>query len=1018
MQQQVTHVLVVDDNDSDIEVVQRYLKRSPHHRFQTHTANSIEEGIEQARRQPVDAILLDLSLTDSHGIDTLRELLSANITAAVIVLTGHDEERTALDAIHAGAQDYLVKDKFTAQLLIRTIRYAVERATSIQLLKIREQELLRATTRLEQEIERRSLTEKALEDAVLNRTQALNVQVAWRKRAEEELEHTEKDLQYQTADLEIIFKALPDAIVFADNSRRIRKVSAAITNLFGYAPDELLGKSTQMLYADDRQAQAQGKDRFNPSAQETLAPYDMTYRRQDGSVFTGETIGTVVRDDNGQPLGFVGIIRDVTQQRQLRQERDNAQAELACRQLQLQQFVKHIPATVAMFDTQMRYLFYSDRWLTDYGIDAEDITGQNHYDVFPEIPPAWKKDHQICLSGSVLQSNEDTFVRQDGKTDWLKWELRPWYEPSGEVGGILMLTEVITAQKNAQLRLQESLQESEARFRTFMDHSFAVTFMKDAAGRYLYTNWKFEQMSGLSQAHILGKTDGDWLPSAVAQRLCQHDSTVLETGEASQSSEEILMGDGRLSHWIMCKFPCPTDDGRIALGGIAVDITEQKRTEQELAWQASHDELTGLKNRRYFELTLDRILRQPHRNHILCFLDLDQFKIVNDTCGHSAGDELLKQISSILTQNVRSTDTVARLGGDEFGILIGQCSLETARNAMDLIRQVIQDFRFVWEDNTFGIGVSIGAVELTDSVTSLADALGAADIACYAAKDRGRNRLCVYRADDQELSKQRSQQQWISRIQQALDNHEFQLYQQPIAPAAGGSRDAHHREILLRLTDSLGQLIPPMAFMPAAERYGLMPAIDRWVVQTFFEQMERPSPLSPQLGSNAQSGFYAINLSGASINDEQFLPFLIQQVKQSTVRPESLCFEITETVAVSNLNLARTFIGELKALGCSFALDDFGSGMSSFGYLRHLAVDYIKIDGSFVRNLLQDNINTSIVEAITKIAHSMGLEAIAEHVENEATQRKLQQLGVDYVQGYGIGKPVPLQPTVTALLSA
>ncbi|MGB3614340.1 MAG: PAS domain S-box protein, partial [Elainellaceae cyanobacterium] len=522
MQKQVTHVLVIDDNDSDIEVVRRYLRRSPQLTFQTYSAHSLEDGIVQAGQHNVDAILLDLNLTDSEGIDTLRTLLEVDTATAIIVLTGHDEEDTALEAIHVGAQDYLVKDKFTAQFLIRTIRHAIERASSIQLLKVREQELLTVTAQLQQEIERRSITEKTLEDVVLNKTQALDVQMAWRKRAEEELEHTEKDLQYQMADLEIIFRALPDAIVFADNSRRIRKVSAAITTLFGYTPDELLDKPTAMLYANSQQAKAQGEARFSLSARETFEPYDMVYRRQDGTIFTGETIGTVVRDGSGEPLGFIGIIRDVTQQRQLRQERDKAQTELARREIQLQQFIKHMPATVAMFDTQMQYLFYSDRWLTDYGIEATDITGHSHYDVFPEIPSTWKEDHQNCLSGDVLQNNEDIFVRQDGKTDWLKWELRPWYEPSGEVGGILMLTEVITAQKTAQIKLQTCLQDSETRFRTFMDHSFAVTFMKDAAGRYLYTNWKFEQVSGLSQASILGKTDSDWLPSKVAQRLCQH----------------------------------------------------------------------------------------------------------------------------------------------------------------------------------------------------------------------------------------------------------------------------------------------------------------------------------------------------------------------------------------------------------------------------------------------------------------------------------------------------------------
>ncbi len=1000
-----TDVLVVDNSEAEVNQV-RYALSAAQHSFRLRAATSLEDAGVQVAQHPPDAILLNFNLGGSAGITTLRQLLNDSAITPIVVLMDSEEEDTAAQVVQAGAQDHLVKGQFNTQSLTKTIQYAIERAVTAQRLQARERQLTSVIAQLEEEIERRTQTEKALETIVRQRMDALKVQAAHCQQTEEDLKHAEQDLQHQAANLEIIFKALPDAIVFADDSRRIRRVSAAIATLFGYTPEELLGKPTQMLYHDAKEAQAQGKKRFNASAQQTFEPYDMVYRRKDGSTFTGETIGTVVRHSTGQPLGFVGIIRDVTQQRQLRQERDKAQAELARRELQLQQFVKHMPAAVAMFDAQMRYLFYSDRWLTDYGIPVTDITGQSHYEVFPDISDRWKADHHHCLGGSILQNDEDRFVRQDGTTDWLKWELRPWHEPSGEVGGLLMLTEVITEQKKAQLRLEESLQESKARFRTFMDHSFAVTFMKDAAGRYLYTNWQFDQFAGLNQADILGRTDTDWLPPAVAQRLGQHDATVLATGRASQSLEEICDRSGSPSYWMMCKFPCPTDDGQTALGGIAIDITAQKLIEQKLTWQASHDELTGLKNRRYFELELEAVLKQPYREHTLCFLDLDQFKIVNDTCGHAAGDELLKQISAIVSHNVRATDVVARLGGDEFGILLSHCTSENARVIMDVIRQTVQDFRFVCQGKTFGVGVSIGMVELTSHTNTLADALGAADMACYAAKERGRNRLYVYRADDQQLSEQRSQQQWISRIRQALDTDQFQLYQQPIAPASLQGETMHHCEILLRLKDDSGKLIPPMAFIPAAERYGLMPAIDRWVIQTFFAQIRLAARFRPIW---RDIGFYAINLSGASINDEQFLPFLKQQVMQSAISPKALCFEITETVAVSNLNAARIFIQELKALGCSFALDDFGSGMSSFGYLRHLAVDYIKIDGSFVRNLLQDDISTSIVEAITKIAHSMGLEAIAERVEDAETQRKLQALGVDYVQGYGIGRPTPLR---------
>ncbi|MGF1534987.1 MAG: EAL domain-containing protein [Elainellaceae cyanobacterium] len=542
----------------------------------------------------------------------------------------------------------------------------------------------------------------------------------------------------------------------------------------------------------------------------------------------------------------------------------------------------------------------------------------------------------------------------------------------------------------------------------------------DAAENVAYLNPVAEHLTGWSLAEAMGVPLSQVftiIDESTRQQIDSSVSKVLHTGQVVELTNHtaLIAKDGGEFSITNSAAPIKDGDGTI-LGVVLVfhDVTESRALSQRLEWQASHDELTGLKNRRHFERSLKALIETPRRENILCYLDLDQFKIVNDTCGHAAGDELLKQVGAILTHHVRTADVVARLGGDEFGILLSHCPLENARHAMDLIRQAIQDFRFVWQDKTFGIAVSIGVVELDDGIDNLADALGAADAACYAAKERGRNRLYLYRADDQQLSEQRSQQEWITRIQRALDENQFQLYQQPIVPASlvQGS-EMHHYEILLRLVDDTGRIVPPMAFIPAAERYGLMPAIDRWVIRAFFsqaEQLQNAAVLSrsqPAIGA----GFYTINLSGASVNDEQFLPFLKRAIEGSAVSPEALCFEITETIAVSNLNKAREFISEIKALGCSFALDDFGSGMSSFGYLHHLAVNYVKIDGSFVRNLVRDDVSTSIVEAITKIAHSMGLEAIAEQVEDLETQRKLKTLGVDYVQGYAIGRPAPLVGT-------
>ena len=447
------------------------------------------------------------------------------------------------------------------------------------------------------------------------------------------------------------------------------------------------------------------------------------------------------------------------------------------------------------------------------------------------------------------------------------------------------------------------------------------------------------------------------------------------------------------------------------LGTVLVfrDISQTRQLAQQLSWQARHDPLTGLANRREFEhRVLEALDDAKHENlqHIVCYLDLDQFKVVNDTCGYVAGDELLRQLASLLKQRVRSTDILVRLGGDEFGILLYRCPLPQAVQLADSLRQLIKDFRFVWEDKTFTIGASIGLVEINPDV-DLTNVLGAADAACYAAKNKGRNRVHIYQADDRELAQHLGERQWVAKINQALETDRFCLYCQTIAPVTNHARSAavEHYEILLRLKDESGKLVPPMAFIPAAERYGLMPAIDRWVIRTFFANYNCQLNLSglPQCDYT-----YTINLSGASINDDRFLNYVKEQFALHPIAPQKICFEVTETVAIANLNKAVHFIRELKRLGCQFALDDFGSGMSSFAYLKNLPVDYLKIDGNFVKNIADDHIDQAMVDCINRVGHAIGVQTIAEFVENHKILIKLRELGVDYAQGYGIAKPRPL----------
>lgn len=448
------------------------------------------------------------------------------------------------------------------------------------------------------------------------------------------------------------------------------------------------------------------------------------------------------------------------------------------------------------------------------------------------------------------------------------------------------------------------------------------------------------------------------------------------------------------------------------IGAVIVfrNVTESRNLAHQLSWQATHDALTGLYNRREFEARLLEAIfsaQNEEYQHIFCYLDLDRFKIVNDTCGHIAGDELLRQVTQLMIQKIRASDSLARLGGDEFGFLLNQCSLEVGIKIANNFRQSIEDFRFTWQDQIFTIGVSIGLVEINCHTENLSTLLNAADVACYAAKAHGRNCINVYQDNDIELSKSLGEKQWIVKLNQALAEDRFCLYYQEIASIKGEVK-CNYYEILLRLCNEQGQLISPDVFIPAAERYNIMPAIDRWVINNFLANYEVYCQQNINQKTAQSTSLFSINLSGTSINSKQFRAFLKEKFTRFPIYLSTVCFEITETAAISNLATAATFIQELKQLGCSIALDDFGSGMSSLTYLKNLSVDYLKIDGSFVKNIVKDKVNRVTVEYFNHIAQIMNIKTVAEFVENEAILKQLQEIGVDYAQGYGISQPRPL----------
>ncbi|WP_372986685.1 putative bifunctional diguanylate cyclase/phosphodiesterase [Marinobacter sp.] len=433
---------------------------------------------------------------------------------------------------------------------------------------------------------------------------------------------------------------------------------------------------------------------------------------------------------------------------------------------------------------------------------------------------------------------------------------------------------------------------------------------------------------------------------------------------------------------------------------------EKHSAESTLEHLAYHDSLTGLVNRREFErrlsLTIDET-RNTGENHILLFLDLDQFKVVNDTCGHFAGDELLKQLSARMKRIVRVDDIFARLGGDEFGILLRGCDVFHAREIAEKLCEEVREYRFIWEKKIFSISLSIGMAQISPQTRSSGEALSQADLACYTAKDRGRDNVQLFQASDQDMRRRQSDMDWFGRLQEALrsDVNHFVLYYQQMQALSGSSSGSFHTEFLVRLKYD-GDLVPPGAFIPGAERFGLMPRIDRRVIELAFGAV-RASNFSQENGNT-----YFINLSGSSLSDAGLYRYIRDKALEYGIMPSSICFEITETTAISNLNETIGFIDKLRADGFKFALDDFGSGMSSFSYLKALPIDYLKIDGGFVRNMLEDPVDHGIVDACNRIAHAAGLQTIAEFVENDAIKDALTDLGIDYAQGYGIRKPMPL----------
>ena len=658
------------------------------------------------------------------------------------------------------------------------------------------------------------------------------------------------------------------------------------------------------------------------------------------------------------------------------------------------------------FDGTTKRIELSPRWksMLGYDIDDDEVMLDWYHLVHPDDMARVQAKMREHLEGkSEYFESIHRMKHQSGDWRWMSSRAKAVVDPNGRLLRLLGAEIDITERKLYEEALFREKESAQITLQSIGDGVITT----DAQGKVEYVNpeaedltgWKVDDASGRAIDEIFRGFHEETCeplenPLAVAIRRDRAIKSVRPTLLIRRDGNELYVESTA----------SPIRDGKgTVTGGVLVfhNVSEARELNRRLSYHASHDILTGLVNRREFESRLERALKSAKARetaYALLYLDLDQFKIVNDTCGHAAGDTLLHQLGNLLKAKIRWRDTLARLSGDEFGVLLESCNLDEAMQTAEALRAAISDYKFVWDDRTFRLSVSIGVVPIAADNEDVAALLNAADSACEAAKEAGRNRIHSFQENDIDLMRRRREMQWAARINNALEENRFELFRQTIQPLQA-EEDGAHYEILLRMRDENGGIISPGLFIEAAERYAITPSIDRWVIRNAFRWLVSDSDERERLFR------CSINLSGQSVGDEKFLPFVIDQFQMSGLDPTKICFEITEHAAVASYSQVIRFINALRELGCKFALDDFGTGMSSYGYLKHFPVDYLKIDGTFVKEILHDPIDREMVRSINEIGHLTGKQTIAEFAENEEIITMLRGMGIDYAQGYGVSEP-------------
>jgi diguanylate cyclase (GGDEF)-like protein/PAS domain S-box-containing protein len=835
--------------------------------------------------------------------------------------------------------------------------------------------------------------------------------------------------------LQAVIDAVPAMVNVKGTDFRYIIMNTFQAELYGVSTDDAVGKTATALLGAEHGAYTENLDRQVIELGGPMPFFEEQFRDVHDVPRTLLTTKVPLRDRPGTIIGVVTVSLDISRRKDAEQSLRQSESKAKETMTLLTDAIDSMNDGFILLDTEHRPLLYNQRYREMYPHVVDLLDANTPLD---ELVAA-----SVEKSGRYPDSDErENFVRERISA-WKngismiepgvgeRWiETRDHQTDDGHLVGIRI---DVTERR----RSEEALEQSEQRYRSLFEAAPISLWEEDWSDvKKLVDNIR---RGGVTDLNAAFRTDPELLVQAGASiRLLNVNEATLKIYHADDKkqlidehhrrlrttpwpslleelhclingqrrviseSEDIRLDGGRFHIRTTIELPKAHEHDWRRVFAAVEDITEARALSQQLRFQASHDALTGLVNRREFENRLERAAQSAESGrseHAVCYLDLDQFKIINDTSGHVAGDELLKRLGRVLAQQMRTQDTLARLGGDEFGVLLENCSLHVAERVANTLRRTIEDFRFVWEKQIFSIGVSIGVVPIQGPGQTVSSILSAADAACDAAKDHGRNRIHMYHEGDVELARRHGEMRWVTRIQTALEENRFELARQPIVPLIASAGADSHYELLVRMRDEDGDIVLPDAFLPAAERYNLSIKLDRWVVREAFRLLTQNQAHLDQLF------LCSINLSGVSLADEDFLIFVTTEFASTGLPPGKICFEITETAAIANLSGAMRFIEVLRRIGCRFALDDFGSGLSSFAYLKSLPVDFLKIDGVFVKDIVENPIDRELVRSINQIGHVMGKRTIAEFVESREILAALKEIGVDYAQGFELGKP-------------